>query len=53
MNPHHECCIPLERFYLQREHRVQREAGETIKSTKILSHMKKARLEMKRQNRGL
>lgn len=33
--------------------RVQREAGKTIKSTKILSHMKKSRLEMKRQKKGL
>lgn len=33
--------------------RVQKEAGKTIKSTKILSQMKKSRLEMKRQKRGL
>lgn len=53
MNTHNECCIPLERFYLQREAvRVQREAGKITKSTKILSHMKQSRLEMKRQKKG-
>lgn len=30
-----------------------REAGKTIGSTKILSHMKRSRLEMKRQKKGL
>lgn len=45
--------IFLWRDFIFKEKAVRIQAGKTIKSTKILSHMKKSRLEMKRQKRGL